>query len=187
MSMLIATAPAVWGSARGGHADDALYQRVWSTTHFPLCCSANQYRVVLAQHRKYSGPYGARYYRLTSSDGGVVPLSSIAKVTAFCAAFHQPSGSVPGNDHLLNLPDNYSRGCGAGGSGHRKDADLPVDITTQFEGSALAFQSALGGTVWLLAAVVAMSVVLGILSRALFTRSPFSRRYPRQVLAPCWR
>lgn len=56
-----------------------------------------------------------------------------------------------------------------------------MDITTQFQGSTLAFQSALGSTVWLIvAAVVAMYIVLGILYEALFTRSPFSRRYPPQ-------
>ena len=39
-----------------------------------------------------------------------------------------------------------------------------MDITTQFRGSTLAFQSALGSTVWLIvAAVVAMYIVLGIL------------------------
>ncbi len=39
-----------------------------------------------------------------------------------------------------------------------------MDITAQFEGSTLAFQSALGSTVWLIvAAVVAMAIVLGIL------------------------
>ena len=45
-----------------------------------------------------------------------------------------------------------------------KTLNLPVDITTQFQGSTLAFQSALGSTVWLIvAAVVAMYIVLGIL------------------------
>ena len=38
------------------------------------------------------------------------------------------------------------------------------DIRTQFQGSSLAFQSALGSTVWLVvAAVVAMYIVLGVL------------------------
>ena len=42
--------------------------------------------------------------------------------------------------------------------------DFPTDIRTQFQGSSLAFQSALGSTVWLVvAAVVAMYIVLGVL------------------------
>ncbi len=45
-----------------------------------------------------------------------------------------------------------------------KTLNLPVDITTQFQGSSLAFQSALGRTVWLMvAAVGAMSIVRGLL------------------------
>ncbi|XPE65749.1 hypothetical protein ACNKHR_23640 [Shigella flexneri] len=45
-----------------------------------------------------------------------------------------------------------------------------MDITTQFQGSTLAFQSALGSTVWLIvAAVVAMYIVLGILYEKLYS------------------
>ncbi|VEI73816.1 Multidrug transporter MdtC [Serratia fonticola] len=41
---------------------------------------------------------------------------------------------------------------------------MPKDITTQFQGATLAFQAALGSTLWLiLAAVVAMYIVLGVL------------------------
>ena len=45
-----------------------------------------------------------------------------------------------------------------------KTLNLPVNIRTEFQGSTLAFQAAIGSTVWLvLAAVVAMYIVLGIL------------------------
>ena len=45
-----------------------------------------------------------------------------------------------------------------------KTLDLPVNIRTEFQGSTLAFQAAIGSTVWLVvAAVVAMYIVLGIL------------------------
>jgi len=41
---------------------------------------------------------------------------------------------------------------------------MPPDIITKFQGSTLAFQAALGSTVWLIvAAVVAMYIVLGVL------------------------
>ncbi|SQD04822.1 multidrug transporter MdtB [Escherichia coli] len=70
-----------------------------------------------------------------------------------------------------------------------KDAESAVDITTQFQGSPLAFQSALGSTVWLIvAAVVAMYIVLGILYESFISPDHlFSRRYPPQGLAHCWR
>ena len=42
--------------------------------------------------------------------------------------------------------------------------NLPEDITTRFQGATLAFQAALGSTLWLiLAAVVTMYIVLGVL------------------------
>ncbi len=41
---------------------------------------------------------------------------------------------------------------------------MPAEMKTQFQGSTLAFQAALGNTIWLiLAAVVAMYIVLGVL------------------------
>lgn len=63
------------------------------------------------------------------------------------------------------MPDNYSLGDAVQAiMDTEKTLNLPVDITTQFQGSTLAFQSALGSTVWLIvAAVVAMYIVLGIL------------------------
>ncbi|NYZ52934.1 hypothetical protein HCY93_56425, partial [Escherichia coli] len=65
----------------------------------------------------------------------------------------------------FNVPDNYSLGDAVQAiMDTEKTLNLPVDITTQFQGSTLAFQSALGSTVWLIvAAVVAMYIVLGIL------------------------
>lgn len=42
--------------------------------------------------------------------------------------------------------------------------NMPVDITTHFQGATLAFESALGNTLWLIvAAIVAMYIVLGVL------------------------
>ncbi|MDU3365745.1 MAG: efflux RND transporter permease subunit, partial [Proteus mirabilis] len=41
---------------------------------------------------------------------------------------------------------------------------MPKDITTQFQGATLAFESALSSTLWLIiAAIVAMYIVLGVL------------------------
>lgn len=73
--------------------------------------------------------------------------------------------SSPVTTISFNVPDNYSLGDAVQAiMDTEKTLNLPVDITTQFEGSTLAFQSALGSTVWLIvAAVVAMYIVLGIL------------------------
>ncbi len=91
------------GIQRMADVDNALYNAFGQRLISTIYTQANQYRVVL-EHNTENTPGLAALdtIRLTSSDGGVVPLSSIAKVEQrFCAAFHQPSGSVPGNDHLF--------------------------------------------------------------------------------------
>ena len=56
------------------------------------------------------------------------------------------------------------RGGGRDPAGRRRDAGTPPGITTQFEGSALAFQSALGNEVLLIiAAIITVYIVLGVL------------------------
>lgn len=63
------------------------------------------------------------------------------------------------------MPESYSLGDAVQAIlDTEKTLALPADITTQFQGSTLAFQAALGSTVWLIvAAVVAMYIVLGVL------------------------
>ncbi|EAT3055459.1 multidrug transporter subunit MdtC, partial [Salmonella enterica] len=65
----------------------------------------------------------------------------------------------------FNVPESYSLGDAVQAIlDTEKTLALPADITTQFQGSTLAFQAALGSTVWLIvAAVVAMYIVLGVL------------------------
>ena len=103
--------------------------------------------------------------RLTSSDGGVVPLSSIAKIEQrFAPLSINHLDQFPVTTISFNVPDNYSLGDAVQAiMDTEKTLNLPVDITTQFQGSTLAFQSALGSTVWLIVAAVAMYIVLGIL------------------------
>ncbi len=208
--------------------DNALYNAFGQRLISTIYTQANQYRVVL-EHNTENTPGLAALdtIRLTSSDGGVVPLSSIAKIEQrFAPLSINHLDQFPVTTISFNVPDNYSLGDAVQAiMDTEKTLNLPVDITTQFQGSTLAFQSALGSTVWLIvAAVVAMYIVLGILyesfihpitilstlptagvgallalrwwrciscsafcTRALFTRSPFSRRYPPQGSARCWR
>lgn len=95
-----------------------------------------------------------------------MPLSSIAKIEQrFAPLSINHLDQFPVTTISFNVPDNYSLGDAVQAiMDTEKTLNLPVDITTQFQGSTLAFQSALGSTVWLIvAAVVAMYIVLGIL------------------------
>ncbi|EHJ7934772.1 multidrug efflux RND transporter permease subunit MdtB [Escherichia coli] len=147
--------------------DNALYNAFGQRLISTIYTQANQYRVVL-EHNTENTPGLAALdtIRLTSSDGGVVPLSSIAKIEQrFAPLSINHLDQFPVTTISFNVPDNYSLGDAVQAiMDTEKTLNLPVDITTQFQGSTLAFQSALGSTVWLIvAAVVAMYIVLGIL------------------------
>ncbi|KLF19787.1 multidrug transporter [Klebsiella aerogenes] len=147
--------------------DNALYNAFGQRLISTIYTQANQYRVVL-EHDTQATPGLAALdnIRLTSSDGGIVPLKSIASVEQrFTPLSINHLDQFPVTTISFNVPDNYSLGEAVEAIlSAEQSLDFPSDIRTQFQGSSLAFQSALGSTVWLVvAAVVAMYIVLGVL------------------------
>lgn len=147
--------------------DNALYNAFGQRLISTIYTQANQYRVVL-EHNTENTPGLASLdtVRLTSSDGGVVPLNAIAKVEQrFAPLSINHLDQFPVTTISFNVASGHSLGDAVDAiTTAEKDLSLPTDITTQFQGSTLAFQSALGSTVWLIvAAVVAMYIVLGVL------------------------
>jgi len=147
--------------------DNALYNAFGQRLISTIYTQANQYRVVL-EHNTAATPGLAALdsIRLTSSDGGVVPLSAIAKVEErYTPLAINHLDQFPSTTISFNVPDGYALGDAVQAIlDSEKNLSLPGDITTQFQGSSLAFQDALGSTVWLIvAAVVAMYIVLGVL------------------------
>ena len=148
--------------------DNALYdafgQRIIST----IFTESNQYRVILE-----ADPELAELGRFADEH-----LSAVGRRRAGAAGGHRArstSTPVPLEiDHLGQFPVRdvlVRRGAGlfAGRGGRRRAAGgdrcrLPASITTEFQGSALAFQSALGNELLLiLAAIVTVYIVLGVL------------------------
>lgn len=147
--------------------DNALYNAFGQRLISTIYTQANQYRVVL-EHDTQATPGLAALdnIRLTSSDGGIVPLTAIAKVEQrFAPLSINHLDQFPVTTISFNVPGNYSLGDAVEAIlGAEQALEFPSDIRTQFQGSSLAFQSALGSTVWLVvAAVVAMYIVLGVL------------------------
>ncbi|ELY4575429.1 MdtB/MuxB family multidrug efflux RND transporter permease subunit [Cronobacter turicensis] len=147
--------------------DNALYNAFGQRLISTIYTQANQYRVVL-EHDTAATPGLSALdgIRLTSSDGGTVPLNAIAKVEQrFGPLTINHLDQFPSTTISFNVPEEYSLG-DAVEAITQAEADLafPAEITTQFQGSTLAFQAALGSTIWLiLASVVAMYIVLGVL------------------------
>ncbi len=152
--------------------DNALYNAFGQRLISTIYTQANQYRVVLEQDTEATpGLAALENIRLTSSDGGIVPLTAIATVEQrFTPLSVNHLDQFPVTTISFNVPDNYSLGEAVEAIlAAEQSLDFPTDIRTQFQGSSLAFQSALGSTVWLVvAAVVAMYIVLGGAVRELY-------------------
>ena len=147
--------------------DNALYdafgQRIVST----IFTQSNQYRVILeADPAHENSLQSLSDIYLPSAGGGQVPLSAIAQV--------QEKPVPLENDHMGQFPAAMVSFDAAPGTSlgravseieaAERDIDLPGIITTHFEGSALAFQSALGNELLLiLAAIITVYIVLGVL------------------------
>ncbi len=147
--------------------DNALYNAFGQRLISTIYTQSNQYRVVL-EHDTAATPglAGLDNIRLASSDGGSVPLSAIAKVEQRVGPLAiNHLDQFPSTTISFNVPDDYSLGDAVDAiTSAEKALELPSDITTAFQGSTLAFQAALGSTVWLIvASVVAMYIVLGVL------------------------
>ncbi len=147
--------------------DNALYNAFGQRLISTIYTQANQYRVVLGHDTSTTpGLAALDHIRLTSSDGGIVPLNAIAKVEQrFGPLTINHLDQFPSTTISFNVPDDYSLGDAVQAIDEAEQSlSFPSDITTSFQGSTLAFQAALGSTVWLIvASIVAMYIVLGVL------------------------
>ncbi|MGK9172910.1 MdtB/MuxB family multidrug efflux RND transporter permease subunit [Yokenella regensburgei] len=147
--------------------DNALYNAFGQRLISTIYTQANQYRVVLEHDTTHiAGLDALESLRLSGSDGAVVPLSAIARIEQrFTPLSINHLDQFPSTTISFNVADGYALGEAVQAIlDSEKNLNLPADITTQFQGSTLAFQAALSSTVWLIvAAVVAMYIVLGVL------------------------
>ncbi|MFD1802461.1 MdtB/MuxB family multidrug efflux RND transporter permease subunit [Mixta tenebrionis] len=147
--------------------DNALYNAFGQRLISTIYTQANQYRVVLEQDtRQTPGLAALNDIRIATSDGGAVPLSTLAKIEQRHGALTvNHLDQFPSTTFSFNLSEGYSLGEAVEAMvAAEKDLAMPSDIMTRFQGSTLAFQAALGSTVWLIvAAIVAMYIVLGVL------------------------
>jgi len=147
--------------------DAALYnafgQRIIST----IFTQSNQYRVILQADPVLHGSIKALdSIRLTSTDGGQVPLSSFATVKETVAPLLVSHlGQFPSNTISFNTAPGVSLGQAVDAI-EKAEAELgvPSGTVTSFQGAALAFRASLANELFLvLAAVVTMYIVLGVL------------------------
>ena len=147
--------------------DNALYNAFGQRLISTIYTQSNQYRVVLENDtRTAQGISGLEGIYLTSSDGKPIPLSTISHIEQRVTPLAiNHLDQFPSATLSFNVPEAYSLGDAVNAVlATEKTIQLPADMTTQFQGSSMAFQAALSSSVWLiLASVVAMYIVLGIL------------------------
>ncbi|HVZ27697.1 MAG TPA: efflux RND transporter permease subunit, partial [Rhizomicrobium sp.] len=147
--------------------DNALYdsfgQRIIST----IFTQSNQYRVILEADPKLQNTVASlNDIYVPSSGGGQVPLSAIARIdqrTVPLQIGHM--GQFPSATISFDVAPGYSLGEAVKAVQQAEGAaGRPPGVTTQFEGSALAFQSTLGNELLLIiAAIITVYIVLGVL------------------------
>jgi len=147
--------------------DNALYdsfgQRIIST----IFTESNQNRVILEADPKLQNTVASlNDIYLPSSQGGQVPLSAIAHIDQRTVPLQiNHLSQFPSANISFDIAPGYSLGSAVNAvKAAEQTAGLPPGITSQFEGSAVAFQNALGNEVLLiLAALVTVYIVLGLL------------------------
>ena len=142
---------------------DALGQRIVST----IFTQSNQYRVILeADPAIQNSLESLSDIHMPAAGGGQVPLSAFARVEARPVALEVDHlGQFPAAMISFDVTPGYSLGSAVDAVRRAEaDAGLPASISTEFQGSALAFQSALVNELLLiLAAIITVYIVLGVL------------------------
>ncbi len=147
--------------------DNALYdsfgQRIIST----IFTQSNQYRVILeADPTLHNSVASMQDIYLPTSGGGQVPLSAIARVEQRTSQLQiDHLGQFPSATFSFDVAPGYSLGAAVDAIREAQaEMGVPPGVTTQFQGSALAFQAALGNQILLiLAAIITVYIMLGVL------------------------
>ncbi|MBN9260267.1 MAG: multidrug efflux RND transporter permease subunit [Hyphomicrobium sp.] len=149
--------------------DNALYdafgQRIVST----IFTQSNQYRVILETTptlQKSLDALNSLYLPSATSSTGQVPLSAIATVsTRRAPLLINHLAQFPAATISFDLAPRVSLGAAVSAiRAAEHDLALPRSFITRFQGTALAFEGALGNELLLiLAAIVTMYIVLGVL------------------------
>ena len=147
--------------------DNALYDSFGQRQISTIFTQSNQRRVILeADPSLQNSVQSMQDMYMPTAGGGQVPLAAIAKIEQLPTPLEVDHMSqFPSATFSFDVAPGYSLGAAVDAIQQAEtDVGTPPGITTQFEGSALAFQSALSNEVLLiLAAIITVYIVLGVL------------------------
>jgi len=146
--------------------EEALYTAYSSRQISTIYAPNNEYQVILELAREYQAdPAALSLLYVRNSDGELVPLDAVAKLgqnVGPLAVAH--AGQLPSVTLSFNLKPGVSIGDAVAAVDRAARDTLPATITTNFQGTAKAFQSSFQGLgMLLLMAILVIYMVLGIL------------------------
>jgi HAE1 family hydrophobic/amphiphilic exporter-1 len=146
--------------------EDALYtaygQRQISTIYAPN----DEYWVVMELEEKYQAdPAALSMLYVHSSSGNLVPLNAVATLSTNLGPLSvNHLGQLPAVTLSFNLKNGVAIGDAVNSVNKLAREILPPTVTTEFQGTAQAFQSSLSGLgILLFMAILVIYIVLGIL------------------------
>ena len=147
--------------------DDVLYDAFGEREIAKTYTSLNQYYVVMVVDPKFwQDPAALHNVYVSSSSGGMVPLSAFTHYAASTAPLSVNHSSVfPSVTYSFNLAPGVALGDAVNAiNASERQSGMPTTITGAFSGTAQAFSASLANEPMLIAAAIAaVYVVLGIL------------------------
>jgi hydrophobic/amphiphilic exporter-1 (mainly G- bacteria), HAE1 family len=146
--------------------EDALYYAYGSRQISTIYAPTNQYWVVMEVAPEYQNePSTLSLLYVRSSNGTMVPLDTIVKFTRSLGPLQiNHSGQLPSATISFDVAPGVSLGKALGEVNQIAAATLPDSITTNFQGTAQAFESSLTGLgMLLLMTILVIYLVLGVL------------------------
>jgi multidrug efflux pump len=147
--------------------DNALYDAYGQRLVSTIYTQSNQYRVVLeVDPNSQTTPATLNDLRVPSTNGTQVPLSAIAELSEQSTTLAiNHLDQFPVATVSFNLGHNASLGDAVAAIELSKaELGIPLNIRTNYQGAAQAFNASLTNTLWLiLAAIVTVYIVLGVL------------------------
>jgi HAE1 family hydrophobic/amphiphilic exporter-1 len=149
-----------------GQIEDALYSAYGARQVSTIFDPNNSYEVILQVEDKYQlDPQALSLLYVRSSQGQLVPLSAVAKLTKTVGPLSvNHLGQLPAVTISFNLAPGASLGDAVAAVNKAARETLPSTITTSLQGTAAAFESSFKGLGLLLVmAILVIYIVLGIL------------------------
>jgi HAE1 family hydrophobic/amphiphilic exporter-1 len=146
--------------------EDALYYSYGQRQVSTIYTANNQYWVIVELDPRFqSDPALLSKLYVSSSKGTLIPLDSVAKLTRTLGPLSvNHSGQLPSVTISFNLKPGVSLGDAVNEITRLARETLPSTVSTNFQGTAQAFQSSLQGLgVLLIMTILVIYIILGIL------------------------